>query len=124
MTRKLLGDARTYAAVALLAAVATWQTGGVAGMLGAGLALVTGSVLLCGWILLGRAMSRTSQDAKREKSGAVMSVMAFLLKVPAIGFAAVLANRMSPPGPASFAAWIVLVYSGAVVWSVCRRPSQ
>jgi hypothetical protein len=64
-------------------------------------------------------VSLLGQSKPTPKSGASLTVFAFVLKLPVIGVSAYVSNIAGPGGIWGFVAGVLLVYS-AVVWRAAR----
>ena len=65
----------------------------------------------------------SARAQKLPRTGAFLTVTAFLLKVPAYLLCLTLASKLDDPGPGCFALGIVLVYSAATGWAMWQSRS-
>jgi hypothetical protein len=121
MTQRAPSKGLIPAAVGTVAAlVVAFAVAGQQGLVGMGVGLagasfgVTGLVLATG--LVGRAASR----GRTGGVGALMGVMAFLLKLPVYYVLWGLSQQIGGAAPACFLTGIVLVYLALVAWAVAR----
>lgn len=135
--------------VLVVGSLATWGGGGQPAVAGYGLGVATAMVSLAGWygvswLLTKSARAVVSSDGapvaedagnlsedgvvRPEKGkgqiGTTIVVLAFLLKLPVAFLLIRLALQLDGPGPGCFAFGLLLVYSGAALWGVCRTPSE
>lgn len=105
----------------LLALAIAPFTGGLLGFYGmlAGLLATTFSLLALWWVIgiVARPMSAPEQPWWRT----VFIVFCFLLKVPILGGAIVLVQRLGDPAPGHFLCGLALVYFALVGWFLAKR---
>jgi hypothetical protein len=71
------------------------------------------------WGLSGLLL-QAAKEGGNPKQGAFLTLLAFLIKIPAFLLLFALSQRIGNPAPACYIAGIVVVYSASVVWGMTR----
>lgn len=103
--------------------VACWAVGGRQGAFGAGLGVAIASFSVWTLSRIVWLLGLSAEAQKPPRTGAFLTVFAFLMKVPAYGVCIAIAAKLSDPGPGCFALGILLVYSAATGWAVWASRS-
>ncbi|MEQ1822811.1 MAG: hypothetical protein ABL949_09885 [Fimbriimonadaceae bacterium] len=120
---KLFGDVRFMALLAGIAAMCSYAFGNKPGLYGmaAGISATSFSLIALWWVIgiVARPLSAPSQSRWRV----LFIIFCFLLKIPILGGAWALVQRLSGVAPAHFLAGLFLVYSYMVGWALARTES-
>lgn len=95
-------------------------TGGSSGFAGMALGIAGGTFGIVGLSLCTQLMARAASGAAESKTGAAISILMFLGKIPVYVGLGFLANRLGKAAFTSFLIGIILVYFVAVVWAAMR----
>jgi hypothetical protein len=110
-----------WAVGAVLLVTISAVVGGRAGLMGAGLGLV--ATLLNNWGLWGavKLMGASAPAEGAVRAGTVLTVTAFLLKLPVFLLLGMMTLRIGGAAPACFLLGLALVYSATIRWAVERN---
>lgn len=94
--------------------------GGIRGLGGAALGLTSGAFgVFVLWQLI-QLVGKAAAAGGNTKTGTILTVIAFFMKLPLYVFCGMAANRLGGAAFACFLAAVVLVYSGLIAWALAR----
>lgn len=101
--------------------VAAWMTSGNLGLISLALGLIAGGFSLVATILLMGLMKQGSTNAGASKSGGILAVGMFLLKVPILIWLILQMYELGDPAPTLFMLGFAMVYCALVGWALTAR---
>jgi hypothetical protein len=110
----------TGVAVGIAALVVSFAIGGpkAAGGMGLGILATLFSLIALSWVV--GIVARPLSEPAEARGRTAFIIFCFLLKVPLLGAAWWLSQRLGDPAPGHFIAGLFLVYLALVGWAIAR----